>query len=140
LPFCHLSLKTPKPLPPAYPKSLKTLGDHLRTKRLDLGLLQKQVGEQIGVCEEVIYLWESNARTPLIRYIPKIIQFLGYEPYAPIGSTLSEKLKTCRTRLGISQGQLAKMLGVDVSTLGKWERGESHPTQKSLKIIESFIG
>ena len=93
------------------------------------------MAEQIGVCEEVVYLWESNARTPLIRYIPKIIEFLGYAPYIPVGSTLSEKLKTCRTRLGMSQDQLAKTLGVDVSTLAKWERGESEPSKQSFRVI-----
>ena len=35
LPFCHVRLSGPKPLPKAYPKHLKTLGDHIRKRRLD---------------------------------------------------------------------------------------------------------
>jgi len=118
---------------------LKKLGDHIRKKRLDLGLLQKQVAEQIGVSDWAVYLWESNTRTPSVCYMPKIIQFLGYSPYAPAGTTLPEKLKMCRTRLDLSQEQFSKALGVDVSTLAKWERVESHPTIKSLMLIESFM-
>jgi len=55
LPFCHLTLKAKKPLPLGYPQILKTLGDHLRKRRLDLNLLQKEVAEIIGVDETTIY-------------------------------------------------------------------------------------
>ena len=42
-----------------------------RTKRLDLGLLQRQV--EIGVDECAIYNWETNRVAPAVRLIPKII-------------------------------------------------------------------
>ena len=51
-----MSLTASRPLPPAYPRELKTLGDHLRKKRLDLGLLQKDVSQSLGVNETYI-LW-----------------------------------------------------------------------------------
>src|ERR1700720_743605 len=49
LPFCHLRLSTQKPKSSVYPKELKTLGDHIRRRRLDLGLLQRQVAQLISV-------------------------------------------------------------------------------------------
>ena len=82
LPFCHVSLKGPKPSPSAYPKILKTLGDHIRKKRLDLGLLQKEVAERIGVGKTTIYNWEKNRTTPASRFRRRIIQFLGYDACA----------------------------------------------------------
>jgi hypothetical protein len=45
LPFCHVGLSAKKPKSEAYPTALRTYGDHLRAKRLDLGLLQKQAAE-----------------------------------------------------------------------------------------------
>ncbi len=83
LPFCHITLKTQKPLPSAYPQTLKTLGDHLRKRRFDLDLLQKEVAQKIGVGESTIYNWENNLTKPALRYIPKIVKFLGYESYDP---------------------------------------------------------
>jgi DNA-binding XRE family transcriptional regulator len=77
LPFCNVSLKAAKPLPPAYPKVLYTLGDHIRKKRLDLKLQQKEVADIIGVEEATIYNWENNRSSPAIRYLPKIREFLG---------------------------------------------------------------
>ena len=62
LPFCHARLKGPPPLPPAYPQVLLTIGDHLRKRRLDLGLLQRKLAA--GVNESTVTNWELN-RTAL---------------------------------------------------------------------------
>jgi len=43
LPFCHAELRTPKPQLEHYPKEINTLGDHIRTRRLDLKLLQREL-------------------------------------------------------------------------------------------------
>ena len=52
LPFCKIELKAPKPLYPiGYPQILKTLGDHIRKKRLDLGLLQRDVAKMIDTTD-----------------------------------------------------------------------------------------
>jgi DNA-binding XRE family transcriptional regulator len=81
LPFCHVVLKAKKPPASKYPKELNALGDHIRKKRVDAGLFQKEVAEQIGVDEETIYRWESSESMPQIRFIPAIIEFLGYSPF-----------------------------------------------------------
>jgi DNA-binding XRE family transcriptional regulator len=60
-----LSLNAPKPPhQKGYPLKIETLGDHLRKRRLDLGLLQKEVGSIIGVDETTIYNWENNRASP----------------------------------------------------------------------------
>ena len=61
LPFCHVRLKSPKPHPNSrYPKELNTLGDHLRKRRLDLDLVQKDVNRILGVDKTTITNWENN--------------------------------------------------------------------------------
>ena len=52
--FCHSEIRALKPKPSQYPKQINSLGDHIRKRRLDLNLLQKQVGNQIGVHELTI--------------------------------------------------------------------------------------
>ena len=47
LPFCKNTLKAQKPASFPYPKRLKTLGGHLRKKRLDIKLQQKEVAEEL---------------------------------------------------------------------------------------------
>ena len=54
-----------------------TIRDHIRKKRLDLGLTQIEVAEIIGVKESTVWNWEHGTE-PELRHIPKIIEFLGY--------------------------------------------------------------
>jgi len=64
-----------------YPKQLKTLGDHIRARRLDLGLLQREVAGIIGVTTDTITNWEKGRNQPLHGHFLKINKFLGYSPY-----------------------------------------------------------
>ena len=134
LPFCHAELRSPKPKSEHYPKEISTLGDHIRSRRLGLNLLQGQVAEQIGVGEATITNWERNATTPPIRYIPAIIQFLGYDPL-PAANSFSERLATARQVLGLSQRKMAEKLSVDPATVKGWESGMHKPTNKSLDLV-----
>jgi transcriptional regulator with XRE-family HTH domain len=138
LPFCHSVIRCPKPKPTAYPRTISTLGDHIRTRRLDLKLLQGQVADRIGVHELTITNWERNATAPAIRHIPAIIQFLGYDPLPPTDS-FSERLATARKVRGLSQRKMAEKLGVDPATLQGWEAGRHQPTGKSMDLIGSVL-
>ena len=81
LPFCHFELRAARRKPANYPKEINSLGDHIRARRLDLNLLQKQAADEIGVHETTITGWEGNATVPEVRYMPAIIQFVGYNTY-----------------------------------------------------------
>jgi transcriptional regulator with XRE-family HTH domain len=138
LPFCHIELRTARQKPARYPKQINTLGDYIRARRLDLRLLQKQVADQIGVHELTITNWEVNATVPEVRYIPAIIQFLGYNPL-PTATTLPEGHAAARMALGLSQRKMAAKLGVDPTTLMGWEAGRHQPTGKSLDLIGRIL-
>jgi len=114
---------------------LKTLGDHLRKKRLELGLLQKDVAKILGVSQDTIYNWENNRTSPSLRSIPKIIEFLGYIPYDIQGLSPGEELRLLRKCLGLSQEKLAKGLGIDPSTLWRWEKGKRKSPEQILVAI-----
>ncbi len=121
-------------MPAMYPNQINSLGDHIRARRLNLKLLQKQVADQIGVHELTIAGWEGNATVPEVRYMPAIIQFLGYNPI-PAASSLADRLASARRALGLSQRKMAGKLGVDPATLMGWEAGRHKPTAKSLALI-----
>jgi transcriptional regulator with XRE-family HTH domain len=138
LPFCSLSLKSKKPISKQYPAGINTLGDHLRRKRLDVGLLQREVAERIGVDATTIYHWEKQGTQPEIRFIALIIEFLGYNPFRQPKS-FTERIKTYRLKLGLSQRKMAEELGIDPSTLGGWESGQQKPTKNLLNLIDSIV-
>ncbi len=138
LPCCEVRLKSRKPLSPLYPKKLKTWGERLRKRRLDLGLLQKEVAKIIGVTTDSVCYWENNRAEPEIRYLPKIIAFLGYAPEME-AQTPGEQIVAARKLRGMSQKELARELGVDPGTLGRWERDERRPGKKSEEILLKWL-
>jgi transcriptional regulator with XRE-family HTH domain len=80
LPFCKVELKAPKLLSCHYPCELTSLGDHLRKKRLDLKLLQKDVAEILGADDLWIVNWEKNRIEPLLEFLAIIVDFPEYVP------------------------------------------------------------
>ncbi|HUV94849.1 MAG TPA: helix-turn-helix transcriptional regulator [Anaerolineae bacterium] len=128
-----------KPRPAAYPKELQTLGDHLRKRRLDLGFLQRDVAQKLGVREATIYNWESNRKSPQLRFLPRIIEFLGYVPYDTQPQALGKRIVLWRRMLGLTQREVAQRLGVDPGTLGCWERDGGRPSKELRERLDIFL-
>jgi len=122
----------------AYPKDLRTLGDHLRKRRLDLGLLQREAAERIGVHKTTVWLWERNRATPEARYVPAIIRFLGYMPPG-LDASFPEALRSARRAAGLTQRQLAKRAHVDASSIRKWELGQTRPLPATVQRLSRFF-
>ena len=105
---------------------------------MDLGLLQKQVAEQIGVYTQTLTLWERNATDPAVQYNPAITRFLGYDPSAPAAS-LPGRLRAARRARGLTQRQFAHQLGVDPTTIYDWENGVHEPSRKKRELTGTFL-
>src|SRR5262249_49742904 len=119
-----------------YSKTLETLGDHIKSKRLSLGLFQRQVANELRTDETTLFRWEHNTAWPRIRYLPRIRKFLGYDPF-PVPLSLADKLRDAGRTHGLTQKAFAERLGVDPTTLRKWEQGRARPNRRSLKIIKN---
>ena len=64
----------------------KTLGEHLKGRRLQLHLTQVEVGRQLGVHRGSVQNWERGISQPGVRQLYAIIEFLGYDPEPELGS------------------------------------------------------
>ena len=106
-----------------YPNELKTIGDHIRKRRLDLNLDRNATSKLLGVTPNVITDWEFNHHETEFRYYPAIIQFLGYIPFE-IGSSRKDQLIAYRKIRGITKGQLAKEWKVEKGSVQRWEEGK----------------
>ena len=65
-----------------YPTSPKTLGEHLRKKRIDMQPSTSQLDELLGlgVTDSAIEKWEKNQNRPTEPYRTQIMEFLGFDP------------------------------------------------------------
>jgi DNA-binding transcriptional regulator YiaG len=138
LPFHHLTIIASHRQKPGYPKSLVTVGDHIRKRRLDLGLFQREAGAQIGVDTATIFNWESRGVKPEVHFMGRIITFLGYNPF-PEPKGLPSRLIWARSSRGMSRVACARLLGIDPTTLAGWETGRRKPAGRYLDIVKKLF-
>lgn len=140
MPFASLRLIAPRPraLPRGYPTSLSTLGDHIRRRRLDLGLLQRTVAKELDVREKTIGLWENGLARPLPRSYGRIVRFLGYDP-EPGDLSVAGRLRAVRRRLGLSQADFAAKVGLDEGSVCRWESGSRPPSRWMANRVAAIL-
>jgi len=100
-------------------------------------LYQKDVAEQIGVTTSSIWNWEHNWTIDL-RYIPRVIKFLGYNPIS-CPADLIEKLAWYKQVNGLTFEDLGAETGRDPEQLSDWLSGRHMPSRKNLEVIEIFL-
>ena len=103
---------------------------------MDLELLQREVAERIGCSKAALLMWEKGRSSPEIRFWPGIFRFLGYDPTSEPQSS-AELLLAARRLRGWSQKRLAQFLGVDPTSVSRWELGLGRPEQYlGKKLLE----
>jgi DNA-binding transcriptional regulator YiaG len=116
----------------------KTLGEHLKKRRLELGLFQRQVARELDISVWTYLSWELDQKSPVVALWLRIISFLGYDPN-PEPVSLGEHIASKRRCLGLSLERASALIGVDEGTLRLWEIGERKPGPKLRQRIEVFI-
>ena len=166
LPFCDRSVTVArKNVAPVWTRSFPiakeptTLGQHLKKKRFTAGLRQKQIAVKLGVSARTLSLWECDRIVPAWAFQPRLIAYLGFDPFAGLTPgkpksnetscvaflapnapvTTGEKITQHRLKLKKTRRQLASALGVSVKTLWGWETDRWQPTAKGQKQIEAFL-
>ena len=106
---------------------------------MQLKLFQSDVAKIFDVCEDSITGWENGRSVPQIQYYPKLIEFLGYNPFPVETETLGGRIKKYRIEHGLSHKKLGEKIGVDASTIGAWEENEHVPNIKIFSSLEEII-
>jgi transcriptional regulator with XRE-family HTH domain len=139
LPFCRdvpLTLKALRPKD--YSETPRTLGEHLKKRRRELGLLQREAAAQTGILTETFANWENGKTEPAAAHFWPVMEFLGYDPtVAP--KTLAERVEAKRRMLGITFEQAAKYLGWDPGSLTRYLNGTWALSPTRADKLESFL-
>lgn len=116
-----------------------TLGDHIRKKRLQLGLFQREVAKQLEVNAWTILNWEKGKTEVPIGSFPAVLRFLGNDPF-PEPETVSQHLLSKRRAMGWTIREAAQTIGVDPGTWGRWERGNPILYRKHRVLMAQLLG
>jgi transcriptional regulator with XRE-family HTH domain len=165
LPFCDRTVSVArKDVAPVWTRSWAiakvptTLGQHLKKKRFMAGLRQKQIAAKLGVSARTLSLWECDRIVPAWEYQPRLIAYLGYDPFTGLTpgraegnetssvaflssespATIGERIREFRLKFRKTRKQLAKEWRVSIKTLWGWETNRWEPSASCQKRLAMF--
>jgi len=106
--FWNFSIDVSKPVTYAVTDQSSSLGEYLKYERTKRRLRQREVAKIIDVTEVAISNWERNRTTIRLHLIPKVIEFLGYDPHPIEGEGLVSQVKRYQRKTGLSVPKIAK--------------------------------
>ena len=121
-----------------------TVSEKIQEARSKAGLTQQQLADAIGTTMQNISQYERGIRTPKIKALQKIADALGV-PVAEFldeeltSMTTGERIRKARLRAGVTQEQLAALLGVDRATISKYESGIIDPPTSQMNRIADLL-
>lgn len=115
-----------------------TLGQHLKKRRRQLRLLQREVAIRLGVSVDSYRGWEIGRIGPGSGSWARIIRWLGYDP-TPEPQTIGERLRAKRRALGWSEAKTAAYLGWNDATIRRYERGSRRSAGERLHWLQVFL-
>jgi len=163
LPFCDRHVSVPrKDVSPVWTRSFPiakeptTLGQHLKEKRFGDGLRQDEIAAKLGVSARTLSLWECDRIYPSWAFQPRLIAYLGYDPFTdpglgrPKGNetsvvaflspeapvSIGQKIMEFRLRSRKTRKQLAVEWGVSIKTL--WGVGDG--ASPAMRLVPRAYG
>ncbi|MFO1086547.1 MAG: helix-turn-helix transcriptional regulator [Reyranellaceae bacterium] len=139
MPFCYGTRHEAKALKPKdFVDEPLTFGQHLKKRRRELGLLQREVAKVMGVSKATIVNWENGKTTPAPARFRPALDFLGYDP-TPTSNALADRLQAKRRALGVTFSQVAQYLGWNDGTLTRYLNGTWQMPPDRALALEAFL-
>ena len=162
LPLCERRLKLPRTdVAPVWTRSWPiakeptTLGEHLKKKRFQAGLRQAQIARILKVSSRTLSLWECDRIYPAWDSQPRLIAYLGFDPFTETGLktpkgnetdgvayfstdapvSIGQKIRLFRLKSRKTRKQFAFELGVSIKTLWGLETNRWQPSPKCRKLL-----
>ena len=139
MPFCRQTPLTLKALRAKdYCENPHTLGEHLKKRRRELRLFQKEAANRMGVGTDTYANWRKGKTEPVASQFRPVVAFLGYDPM-PAPTTLAARLQAKRRTLGVTFSQVAWYLGWNSGTLARYLNGRWRMPPDRAKAFETFL-
>ena len=122
----------------------ETFGSRLRALRKKAGLSQEELADVLGISYMTVRRWEAGKASPRVEDVPSIAQALGV-PDADLLDTnasipFGANLKALRKKAGLTQSQLADLIGVHETTIRRWENNGDSPRAEDISSLAKALG
>jgi len=106
--------------------------------------MSRKLEGEIELAIEVLKLGGQNATELAIKILERILAssakgFVMTDFSDESFRSVMAKVRSKRYELGLSQGDLAKMLGVSPASIGQWERREVTPRGEAFNKLQEFL-
>lgn len=117
--------------------------EKLKYWRCKRGYLQREVADAVGITRAMYMSYEKAGGSCSAKILVKIAEFLRVDfddiaedyHYFQLADNQCEKVKMARENMGFSKTKFAKLVGVDRSTVYKWEKYEGKMSRRDyLKV------
>lgn len=123
---------------------LDTIGQRIKYLREKHHLTQTELASIIGVSTQAVSSWEKDIKSPRMVPIEKMAKFFnirktdiidGFAPTHSDKTSIPAIIKERRTELNLTLKDVADYVGVNVSTVSRWEAGHINNMMRD-KIIK----
>lgn len=129
------------------PDKIPNVKDKLKYYRYKKALRQRDVADCIGVDRGTYIAYEENPEHMPIHIIVKVANLFEIEPQELIMDDYNQflfdnqgkQIKSIRKRLGMTQNEFGKFVGVHGGTVKKWERNKIQIQRATFKKIISIL-
>ena len=112
--------------------------------RIKKGITQEQLANMIGVDKRQISAWELGRFMPSVSTLQRIADALDMDLVELVKAQPDKKkcspIALIRREKGMSQGQLAKAVGVSQGLISTYETGANTPGPEVLQAIANALG
>lgn len=133
----------------AYSGTLEGPRTTIKKLRKELGLTQAQFASAIGTCNATVGHYETGRMEPSLRVLERIRKTFGAEiavqgKISDASRVIEQRdgmtIRELRMSQGLSQMELARILGCSQGLIGHYETGRVFPSEKMLVRIKKQFG
>lgn len=139
LPFWEFTITAciPDPCTDFWPD--RKIGRHIKSRRDELGWTQKKLAHYLNVKAHRITMWENNQVNINIRVMPRIIDWLGFNPILPHSDALAARVLYFRVIMGLRSVDLCRLTGLPENYLQGVEHGMLFGKECETRIEKALV-
>ncbi len=125
------------------PAPTARLGTAIRAARTAAGLTQDALAARLGVAQSSVAQWEREMAAPTLDHFLAMTHAFGVGGAGLLTAApgrLGASIRARRRAAGLSQEELAGLLGVLQSSVAQWERGATAPTLDHFLAMTHAFG